>query len=180
MIEGKHKRLVITVFLLVAPFLVACTEDDGTDYCKNHYLFHADHMDSIGSLEAELSAKGLLAVGLNLPYAALARDEAGQNRDSLLESILQPGNVFSITSDHDCGPMTATGGAGTTGFEVEYESDCGAGNRIEQVNVLLFDLLRDLDEVKVSVTTPAAAKHFAISRQCDAAIFRLQNPGGKD
>jgi hypothetical protein len=60
-------------------------------------------------------------------------------------------------------------------ISASFESRCGAGNKIGQVDVLIFDSSPELEEVEVLVTTPATSKHFAISRQCDAAIFRLDH-----
>jgi hypothetical protein len=54
-----------------------------------------------------------------------------------------------------------------------FESQCGEDNRLRQLDIALFDLLPNLDEVEVSMTTPATQKRFAINRQCDAPIFRL-------
>jgi hypothetical protein len=38
----------------------------------------------------------------------------------------------------------------------------------------LFDIISELEEVEAHFTTPVTQKRFAISRQCDSAIFRLQ------
>ncbi len=59
------------------------------------------------------------------------------------------------------------------GREVNFEASCGLDNKIGQINVVLFDQLEALEEVVVSVTTPATSKRFGISRQCDGPIFRL-------
>jgi hypothetical protein len=59
------------------------------------------------------------------------------------------------------------------GREVNFAASCGLDNKIGQIDVVLFDHLEAIEEVVVSVATPATSKRFGISRQCDGPIFRL-------
>lgn len=49
-----------------ATLLGACSGEDGADYCKNHYLFHPDHLDSIAALTIDLSDNGDLSGHLTI------------------------------------------------------------------------------------------------------------------
>ncbi len=152
--------------------LAGCRQDEGFDYCKNHYQVHADHADSIGHLQADLDAEGQLVVTLRLPASALA----GGSDSTLLAEMLQgPERVYRVDSSQPCSAPTVRVLEAERGVAVEYHSDCGRGNRISQVDVDLFELLDGLEEVEVHVNTPATSKHFAISRLCERAIFRLQS-----
>jgi hypothetical protein len=52
---------------------------------------------------------------------------------------------------------------------LQFEDD----DRLRQIDVSIFDQFPDLDEVEVSMSTHVTQKRFAISRQCDRPIFRL-------
>ena len=45
--------------------------------------------------------------------------------------------------------------------------------KLKQVDVTLLDVVAELGEIEVIITTEATSKRFAISRQCPSAIFRL-------
>lgn len=165
-----------SLLLLSCVMLAGCTDDDGTDYCRNHYVFHDEHSDQIGSLTATLSATGLLSVKLDLPGSALSPDQSRTaDLNATIQALQQSENVFSLTSYNPCGAATVNIDQVEDGLEASYESECGSDNRVAQVNVQLFESIANLDEVEVTVTTTAAQKHFVISRQCDAAIFRFRN-----
>lgn len=167
-----------TVLALVAlSTLAGCSHDDDFDYCKNHYQVHAEHVDSIGHLLADLSAEGVLTVRLNLPASALDMGLVAANDPVLLTELLQsPDKVYRLETDQPCAAATVEVNEVSDGVEIEYESQCGAGNRVKQINIELFDLIAGLEEVEVQVSTPATNKHFAISRLCERAIFRLKPP----
>jgi hypothetical protein len=163
----------LLVLLALLPVLQGCQKDTEFDYCKNHYEVHAGHADSIGHLEADLDAAGLLQVSLRLPAGTFS----GGGDSTLLAELLQsPGRVYRIDSAQACSTPTVRVLEADSGVAIEYLSDCGPDNRISQVNVELFELLDGLEEVEVQVNTPATQKHFAISRLCERAIFRLQSP----
>ena len=55
-------------------------------------------------------------------------------------------------------------------FNLNIEDD----GRVRQIDVLAFDEFPELEELEVTMTTPATSKHFAISRQCENPIFRFE------
>ena len=162
--------LALSVVLLWV--LPACTEDTALDYCKNHYRFHQDHVDGLAFLHIELDAEGVLSSELDVPVSAL-----GLDTPYLLEMLEDPARVYAIESLQSCEPPEVAFGNKTgqdgTSLVVNYTSQCGSGDQVKQVDILLFDAIPELDEVETRVITTATQKHFAISRQCSSAIFRL-------
>lgn len=169
--------------LAVGGGLSACTKDDATDFCKNHYRFHEEHKDTAAALHIELTSQGALSSELTLPLAILDSSPDKPANTSSAEARLEArlgeaSRVYTVQSEQAC---TATG----TRIEraehaviAHYESECGTGNKIGQIDVTLFDHVPELEEVVVNITTPATAKRFAINRECSSAIFRLDGNQG--
>ncbi len=82
--------------------------------------------------------------------------------------------VYSLQTENECAASSVILNETDNTVAASYESNCGADNKIDQLDILLFETLAALDEVEVTVTTPVTQKHFAINRQCDSAIFRLE------
>jgi len=172
--------------LLVLPLLLmACTKDEATDYCKNHYRFHSQHIGKVARLRIELDVDGILSSELELPLAAIGSNspDLASETTGLMGLLEDPGKVYSIQSLGSCETPTVNFGnksspAGNS-LLAEYRSQCGNGNQVKQVDINLFEELPWLDEIETNVFTPATTKRFAISRQCDSAIFRL-DPRAED
>jgi hypothetical protein len=160
-----------------ALLLAACTKDEDTDFCKNHYRFHADHRNSIGSLVVEFSADGKLRTEVSLPNTSFAASQTDPAvAFATIERLLsEPDRVYDIDTERACSAMQVLD-LRQDGVSVgaQYESDCGEGNRIGQLNIALFDAVPEIDELEIRVTTPAVGKHFVINRQCSAPIFRFE------
>ncbi|HKX56436.1 MAG TPA: hypothetical protein VJN01_10045 [Xanthomonadales bacterium] len=158
--------------------LPACGREEAADYCKNHYQVHAQHADSIARLHGTLDADGLLTMRLSLPTGVFGSGPNAAERSATLRQLLQsPEQVYRLETDQPCAAATVKVNELDLGMALEYQSQCGAGNRVKQVNVELFALLDKLEEVEVQMDTAATSKHFAISRLCEQAIFRLKKPG---
>ena len=162
------------MLLVTCMLLHACTENNAGDYCQNHYLFHQNHGDTIGLLTINLPEDGRVASDLKLPVSIFE----GSNRLGELKDYLQQAdNIYTLNTAQQCEAASSTVSTQGRTINASFESRCGEGNKIGQVDVLLFNSLPELEEVEVLITTPATSKHFAISRQCSAAIFRLDQPG---
>ncbi|HNP34780.1 MAG TPA: hypothetical protein PKK10_02900 [Woeseiaceae bacterium] len=158
------------IFLGLFAGLSACTTDDKTDYCKNHYVYHQQHRDAIASLDITLLDDGIMQSEMQVPRDSLLRFAGTASLDTLSDSDA----VFQVNTDTQCAPGESTVDNSGERLVLTYKTVCGAGNRITAVNVTVFDLLPDLDEMLVSVSTTATEKTFAISRQCPNPIFRLR------
>lgn len=155
--------------LVVAASLGACGEDNGVDYCKNHYVFHSDHLDSLANLTIILSDTGDLEGNLSMPEVVF-----GEISESDTSSILgDPDNTFTLQTESPCTVSVKSISPTADGINASFEASCGPDNKVGRIDVALFDHITALEEVVVSITTPATNKRFGISRQCDGPIFRL-------
>ena len=155
----------LPLVLLSCIVVSACSGEEEVDYCKDHYLVHPEHQDELGMLAITMVVDGTLSSILTLPASALT-----EGLDEQLESSQ---SVYSLQTARDCVATTAAIRRENSKLIATYESKCGADNKIGQLDVVLFDTLTSIEELEVNVITPVTQKHFAISRQCDSAIFRL-------
>jgi hypothetical protein len=146
--------------------LAACAPEQAPEFCRNHALFHAEHLDTLVSLNVTMTEDGIIRSELSIPISVMA----GMPSELLEDSR----KVYSLQTENEC--VGSVGTIDETGNSVaaSYESNCGVDNKIGQLDILLFELVPALDEVEVTVTTPVTQKHFAINRQCDSAIFKLE------
>lgn len=171
MIRYGPKKTVsqFAVLLVAATSLISCTKNEEVDYCDNHYEFHADHLDTSATLTIDISKSGDLDGSLTVPYSNFG-DETEANIRLLLGD---PNNIFTLQTESACDVSVTGVSSSGYGLETKLFASCGSDNKLEQVNVALFDHMAALEEVVVSVTTPATNKRFGISRLCDGPIFRL-------
>jgi hypothetical protein len=165
--------LAVTSLLLIA----ACTKDDATDFCMNHYRFHADHLNSVGELVIGLTADGRLQTELSLPFASFSdlQAEPVEAFAGIEELLSEPGRVYRLDTERDCSATTVVGvQRDGVSLNARYESSCGDDNKVGQLDIALFDEVPQLAELEVRIATPAVGKHFVINRQCSAAIFRFE------
>lgn len=158
--------------LLMSCILIsACSQKAAHDYCRDHYLFHPGHVGEVGSLEITVAENGSVSGLLNLPAAIFSADKG--RVISAARNLRIPGSIISLDNEYGCeetGPSVVESDAA---ISATFEAACSGTYALKQVDVSVFDAVRELEEVVVTVTTPATSKQFAISRQCDAAIFRL-------
>ena len=161
---------------IAACLIGGCAEQDSSDYCDNHYLFHESHADKIGKLDIVYSEDGLVTAAFSLPHSIFGGEgeSSGATIDEVVRILNDSENVFAVQTEAACTEteVTVTSDAGL--LSARYELNCGAGSKIGQLDILLFEFIAALDEVEAVVKTPAARKQFAISRQCKSPIFRLQ------
>jgi len=152
--------------LLSCLVMSACSGEKDVDYCKDHYLLHAEHRDELGLLAITMMDDGTLSSILTLPASALT--------EGLDEQLENSQSVYSLQTAQDCAVTTTAIRRENNKLIATYKSNCGADNKVGQLDVVLFDTLPLLEELEVDVVTPVTRKHFAISRQCESAIFRLE------
>ena len=154
--------------ILFSVLAIACSNDNSNDFCRDHRLYHANHVDGIGSLNIEMLESGRVLTDLVIP------DSHSGSVDSLNELLSTPSNIYTVQSDAGCSRSDVSIGRESNTVVARFESDCGADNKIGQIDVTLFDRLPTIDEIAVRVITPATSKRFLINRQCEAAIFRFE------
>ena len=161
--------LRFTTLVALAVSFSGCSKDDGVDYCKNHGVFHSDHLDTIATLAIRISDAGDLEGSLSIPQVAFG-EETEPNLTSLLGDA---NNIFALETERPCAVSVTSIAVDGDSVEAQFAASCGADNKLRRVNVSLFENVGNLEEVVTSVTTSATSKRFAISRQCDRPIFRL-------
>jgi len=161
--------------LLALTSLGACNREERTDFCKNHYLFHANHQDRLGLLEMTVGADGLIHSSLSIPAAIFPEGEGrvSERLNNLALMLQQDQVLYELQTEHDCKSNLVNIIQDPDSLNARYESQCGRDNRIRQVDVNLLDAVPELEEIEVTFTTDATVKRFAINRQCPGAIFRL-------
>ena len=166
---------MLCCLLVVLTSLGACNRVERTDFCENHYLFHANHQDTLGLLEMTISADGLIQSSLSIPAAIFPEGEGrvSERMNNLALMLQQDQVLYELQTERDCKSNLIDINQGPDSLNARYESHCGSDNRVRQVDVALLDAVPDLEEIEVIFTTDATAKRFAISRQCPSAIFRL-------
>lgn len=158
-------RSILIGFFCLA--VAACSRERVPDFCRDHAQFHAEHADSNAVLSVVMTVDGQIDSEVRLPAATFSGDTA--------RAVLQDVNkVYALQTEAECGRAESTLGSSEGMIVGGYTSTCGADNKLSQLDVLLFDSLPNLDEVEVSVVTPATRKQFVINRQCESAIFRVE------
>lgn len=165
------KSLTLTILALCVG-LSACTKEEVDDYCRDHFLFHAEHLAVTGTLNVIVGDDGRLTSELSQPALVFSGDSA--RRAEFVSALKDVQNVYSAGADGQCS-HSATSVVEERGvIRASYEATCDAASTLKKVGVSIFDLADEIDELEVTIVTPATSKHFAISRQCSAAIFRLE------
>ncbi len=158
-----NTRVLMSLFCFA---LAACASEQASEFCRNHALFHDEHLDSLASLNITMTEEGIIRSELSIPISVMAGLPSELLRDSH--------KVYSLQTENECAASSVILNETNNSVSASYESNCGADNQIGQLDILLFETLAALDDVEVTVTTPVTQKHFGINRQCDSAIFRLE------
>jgi hypothetical protein len=168
---ASNRPVLIALFSCV--LLNACGSEATEDYCRDHYLFHDEHREDTALLDMVVTDAGSLSAKLVVPTRIF--DAANDRRGSIVDELQDSGSIYSMAAAGGCSQTDSAVSEQSDTITATYQSQCTAGTDMNQVNVSLFDLLPELDEVEVTINTDATMKHFAISRQCSAAIFRINN-----
>ncbi len=128
-----------------------------------------DHLDTLATLNINVSESGDLNGNLTIPATNFG-DETDADIRSLLDD---PANIFTLQTEVPCAVSATVVSSSDDGLETTLVANCGSDNKLGQISVALFEHMAALEEIVVSVTTPATAKRFGISRQCADPIFRL-------
>ena len=163
----------VLLALVSCVILSACGSEATEDYCRDHYLFHEEHRAETALLDVVVTDTGSLSAKFVLPTKIL--DPANARRESIVDALQDSGSIYSMAEASGCSQTESAVAEESASITATYQSQCTAGTDLNQVNVSLFDLLPELEEVEVTIRTDVTAKHFAISRQCSAAIFRINN-----
>ena len=171
MIDSELVKVIsrCAILLVTVTSLLACNKSEEVDYCDNHYEFHADHLDTSATLTIEISESGDLYGSLTIPDTNFDDETEASIRILLGDSD----KIFTLQTETPCAVSVTGVSSSGEGLEMKMTASCGPDNKLGQISVALFEHMPTLEEVVVSVTTPATTKRFGINRQCDGPIFRL-------
>ncbi len=158
-----NSKILLSLLCLA---LAACAPERAPEFCRNHAQFHNEHLDSLASLDVVMTDEGIIRSELSIPVSVMAGVPS-----ELLEDSHE---VYSLQTENECDASSVILNKAQMSVTAIYESNCGADNKIGEIDILLFEMLPALDEVEVTVTTPVTQKRFVINRQCDSAIFRFE------
>ncbi|MGI9271856.1 MAG: hypothetical protein ACR2QT_08780 [Woeseiaceae bacterium] len=157
----------ILLFSLSCLSLAACVQDAAPEFCADHVQFHAEHAASNAVMSVVMTEDGRVASEVQLP-----RD--GFDESATMALLQDVSNAYTLQTESECASTSIDVQTQDNKIVGKYSAECGPDNKLAQVDVQLFESLPALNEVEVSVVTPATKKHFAINRQCASAIFRLE------
>ncbi len=156
-------KLKPNIFSLVVILLtVSCSKKNNDEWCNNHKSLHPEHLESVAKVNIEYALSGLLIAQIKVLKSAV---EYSQLKD--VEQII------IVTADKSCNNMPAIIIDDGNSWLAKYTIDCGVNNKLAEVSVALLDHFVKINEVEASIKTPAASKHFVLSRQCSSPIFYL-------
>lgn len=149
--------------LLALLFGAGCAKEADNGFCATHGPDHWQHRDEVAGLTVRYGADGALEGRLSLPA-----EDAGPAAAGVLASAEE---VF--TTDANCvaeeQSVTREGGR----LLGEYRLRCTGEAPLAALSVPLFDQLPELEELEVTMTTPAVTKHFLVHRRCERALFNI-------
>ncbi len=151
-----ERRLWVVALVIV---LSACGRQADEGFCATHGQSHWQHRDQQPSLVVGYEQSGRLAVALALPTS-----------ESNHSSVVSAADILALPAHCKAGELKPeTQGEQTL---LRFDADCGE-ELPAQLSVPLLQNAPELDEVEVSMTTPAVHKHFVVHRDCERAIFNL-------
>ena len=163
-LQWKNIRLVFLAILATS-----CAQEQGGGFCQDHHQVHTSHADSAGQLQIDIDRDNSIKGMLSLPAAGFDED---MNLD-IGTRLARPGQLILIEGGGVCGEIEIDPPDSGATLTTQFTLDCDPAVQIKQVDVMLLESIPEIDEIVVSVSTPATSKRFAISRHCDAPIFRL-------
>lgn len=166
-----------TLALVSTAILLAGCGQGNTDggYCGNHREHHPNHADSIGRLSLRYTEDGIVEAEVSIPRASLSGPgEPDGDAFSIQDTanlLKEAGQVFSISGAEECLQRQSRAISEEDNVTADYRFDCGADNRLEDVDIRLLEHLPALDELEAHIDTPAVGKKFLISRQCETPLY---------
>lgn len=146
--------------LLLAVSLVgACSQEIDRSFCSSHASEHWQHREQHPQLQIEYASSGELQVQLSLP----------EERAILLETAT-PGDILAMPPQCVAQPLQRSSQQGLA--SLRFEAACG-DQLPASLGVPLLLEYPGIEEVEVSMRTPAVRKHFIVHHQCERALFNI-------
>lgn len=160
--NGYFFRLAILG--IAAASLISCSANEDADTCSTHHITHPRHIDKVVQVEMDYSTSNRLNVSTSVPLQ-LSNES---NRALLINSK----DVIQVNAKGSCqhNPVSIT--ESDDRIVYHYLIQCGDENEIDHIETRILDVLPELSEIDVSVSSPAATKNFVLHRDCSTPIYK--------
>lgn len=154
-----------SVLLWGMSLLGGCGGEVDDSFCASHGSEHRQHRDQQAQLVITYAANGDMAVQLGLPG------------ELAVLPLQQPADILTLPGQCTVGAMQRSQepGALVLGFTAHCQK-----MQPESLSVALLDEHPQLQEIEVTMTTPAVRKHFVVHRDCERAMFNIDGDASSE
>ena len=149
---------------MVSGSLISCSAGDNTDTCSNHQSAHAEHIDRVVQMEMDYSSSTRLTASASVPVQL--------SNDSNHLSLMRSTEVVQVNAKGSCQHEPVTFAEKDNRIVYHYQVECGDGTHIDHIETRILDLLPEVSEIDVSISSPAATKNFVLHRDCSFPIYK--------
>lgn len=155
---------LLLVGVLLGGLLSGCTREMSTDFCASHGAGHRQHREQQAQLQIDYTESGVVDVQLSLP------------RPLSQLQVERPEAILALPAQCAVGELTREAAreewARNEATTLRFQAQCGEV-KPDSLSVPLLQDNVELQEVEVSMTTPAVRKHFVVHQDCERALFNL-------
>ncbi|GAB3291796.1 hypothetical protein GCM10027297_38080 [Parahaliea aestuarii] len=144
--------------LLGLALLGGCGREVDKSFCALHGSEHWQHREQQAQLLIDYAESGDMAVQLTLPGELAA------------VPLASPGDILALPEHCEAGALLRESEAGMQVFR--FGARCG-DVLPESLSVSLLGERLEVQEIEVSMSTPAVRKHFVVHRDCERAMFNI-------
>lgn len=144
--------------------LISCSAGEDADICSNHQSVHDEHIDKVVQVEMDYSSSTRLIASTSVPLQL-----SNESNNALLMKSTEAIQVNTRGScQHQPVAVTERGGR----IIYQYEVICGNDSNIDHIETRILDMLPEVSEIDVSISSPATTKNFVLHRDCSSPIYK--------
>jgi len=144
--------------LLGLLLLGGCGREVDRSFCASHGGKHWQHREQQAQLLIDYAEDGDMGVQLILPGELAA------------VSLANPGDILTLPEHCESGALLRESEAGMQ--VLRFDARCG-DVLPESLSVPLLGKRLEIQELEVSMSTPAVRKYFVVHQDCERAIFNI-------
>lgn len=145
--------------LLAMSLLAGCGQEVDSSFCVVHAAEHLQHREQAPQLQVDYTSNGELQVLLSLV-----------DEQAALLAAAGPGDIIALPAHCAAQAVQRSSREGRT--LLQFQAACG-DQLPASLEVPLLLAYPDIEEVEVSMRTPAVRKHFIVHQQCERALFNI-------
>lgn len=144
--------------------LISCSAGENADICSNHQSVHDEHIDKVVQVEMDYSSSNRLIASTSVPLQF--------SNDSNNVLLTKSAEVIQVNARGSCQHQPVTVSERSGRIIYQYEVVCGDDSHIDHIETRTLDLLPEIAEIDVSISSPAATKNFVLHRDCSSPIYK--------